>query len=156
MAATRPRQCPADFEATFVELGAVYSRDHYGVGRETIAMWLAQCGSERLRELRAQHVAQTVVPWGETRSRPVRDCPPDFDLAYTTLGLKGCCRRYAAGWRTIVRWRNERGAERLIAARDKHMKGYAPGLSLGDVGRMLSKAYPVQMPRLSGDADEGE
>jgi hypothetical protein len=48
---------------------------------------------------------------------PPRSCPDDFEVIFVEQGREGCEAWYRARKTTITRWLEERGKERLIAAR---------------------------------------
>lgn len=151
-AALKFKPLPADFASAFVELGRHGCEDEYGVGRTTIERWLSEIGRDELLAKRAQYVTE-IPNWGETRSRPIRSCPPDFDGAYAQLGSKGCERRYGVGWRTICRWREERGRDRLETLRARYL---GRRITVLDIGRVISRAYPIEhakLPSLRDDAN---
>ena len=102
---TPPRQRPEDFEQVFLEIGRLACEEHYRASRSTINRWLSQSGKARLIALRAAAGRRSNI--GETLRRPIRPCPPDFEVAYVKLGPSECERRYRAGYRTIARWRDE-------------------------------------------------
>lgn len=52
---TQPK-CPADFEATFVDIGRLACEERYRAAETTITRWLNECGKDRLTSLRAEHV----------------------------------------------------------------------------------------------------
>jgi hypothetical protein len=54
----RSRECPEDFEATFVALGRFECEEHYRARRDTITRWLVELGKDRLLKERAAFVAQ--------------------------------------------------------------------------------------------------
>jgi hypothetical protein len=51
------RECPPDFELTFVSLGRFDCEEHYRARRDTVTRWLIECGKVRLINARAAHVA---------------------------------------------------------------------------------------------------
>lgn len=51
------RDCPADFEAMFVNLGRFDCEEHYRARRDTITRWLVERGKDRLIRARAALVA---------------------------------------------------------------------------------------------------
>lgn len=51
------RDCPADFDAVFVNLGRFDCEEHYRARRDTITRWLTECGKDRLIKARAAYVA---------------------------------------------------------------------------------------------------
>jgi hypothetical protein len=51
----------------------------------------------------------------------LRPCPPDFDEMYVLLGPKGLPEHYQAWNRTIRRWSEERGRDRLKELRNRHL-----------------------------------
>lgn len=125
---------PADFEERFVLQGRLHCEDHYQGGRNQVAAWMRQLGKQRLLEARSTYVREVV------RKEAMRPCPPDFDLAFVNLGRNECERRYSASNRLVDRWLRERGKDRLLEAREAHLGR----LNRVDVGRMLSKAFPLQ------------
>jgi hypothetical protein len=130
-----PRPCPDDFEATFTAKGRIACQEHYGVGRQTVNRWLDECGKSRLLNARlAFFREQQAIVFNRPR-------PQDFEIAYVKLGRNGCMRRYHCGHRAINRWLDECGRERLQAMRDRET---GARLTRGDVGRLLSQAYPVR------------
>ena len=52
------RDCPADFEAVFVNLGRFDCEEHYRARRDTITRWLTERGKDRLIKARAAYVAE--------------------------------------------------------------------------------------------------
>jgi hypothetical protein len=56
----KPRPVPADFEATFAEIGRLECEAHYRVGRLVIDHWLEHCaiGKAALIRARAEYVAK--------------------------------------------------------------------------------------------------
>jgi hypothetical protein len=100
--------------------------------------------------------------WWSERVTPC-PCPDDFEQVFVRIGRQACQEHYRVGRPTINSWLNQRGKERLIRDRAKHVtkKGEesswavarygretvdnwrAEGLTRGDVGRMLSAAIPV-------------
>jgi hypothetical protein len=135
-----PRKRPEDFETVFVEIGRLSCEQHFGASRLTINRWLEECGKERLIAERESYV-RSLPNWGETNRRPIRACPPDFELTYVRLGPKACEHRYSAHTNTINRWLNERGADRLKAQRADFI---GSGLTRKDVGAILAQAFPVK------------
>jgi hypothetical protein len=138
----QPRPCPVDFDETFVAIGRLDCEEHYRVGRGVIDHWLAERGKARLIAARIAFVRQV------REERPRRRCPADFKLAYVHLGPMGCLKRYQAGWTTLNRWLDECGADELRKAREHYMRGYTgPKVSRVDMGRALSRAFPVERNR---------
>jgi hypothetical protein len=132
----RLRPCPDDFAPTFIVLGRLACEEHYGVGRQTIHRWLEECGKARLIEARSVYARSLEI------ERKTRKRPEDFETAYVALGQVGCENRYGAHRRTIHRWLEECGRERLTRMRD------AQRLNRRDIAPILSKAFPVK-PTLS-------
>lgn len=60
------------------------------------------------------------------------------------LGHKGAMRRYRASFRTVNRWIDECGRERLLKMREKQTRWPEHKLNTRDVGRLLSTAFPVR------------
>lgn len=50
------RQCPADFDVIFVEIGRLDCEAWYRARRTTITRWLEECGKERLIRQRHEYV----------------------------------------------------------------------------------------------------
>lgn len=114
--------------------------ERYGVGRGTVNHWLELHGKERMI---AERIAYFRMFQAAERRRP---CPADFDIAFIHLGASACSKRYRCGHERIDRWLDERGRERLEKARMEYL--YPRRLSRGDMGRILSAAYPVQSSTL--------
>lgn len=130
-----PRPCPDDFAETFIRIGRLLCEEHYQVGRGTINHWLELHGKARMIAERISYFRQYQAA---ERRRP---CPPDFDITYIHLGASACSKRYRAGHERIERWLNERGRERLERARAEYV--HPTRLSRGDMGRILSAAFPL-------------
>jgi hypothetical protein len=142
MASARIRHTPEDFEEVFVRKGRLACEGHFRAEGWQIDAWLRECGKQRLIQERANFVNAA----REERLR--RRCPADFKLAYVHLGPMGCLKRYQAGWTTLNRWLDECGADDLRKAREHYMRGYTgPKVSRVDMGRALSKAFPVERNR---------
>lgn len=132
------RACPEDFAEMLVRIGRLACEEHYHVGRSTVDRWLDQSGKDDLLERRRAFVRELNL---FNRGR-MRACPPDFDLAFVHLGRAACERRYKASNRLIDRWLGERGKERLLAARERHIGG-GGSLSRRNMGAILRRAFPV-------------
>lgn len=130
------RQRPGDFSDVFVLIGRLACEEHYHAGRPTVDRWLDEAGKDDLIARRAAFVREVV--WKELR----RPCPADFDSAFVALGVKGCARRYQTSPNRIYRWLEERGKDRLISLRENETR--VRGLDRIQMGRMLSKAFPVE------------
>jgi hypothetical protein len=52
-----PRECPADFDVIFVEIGRIDCETWYRASRITINRWLVERGKQRLIRLRADYVS---------------------------------------------------------------------------------------------------
>jgi hypothetical protein len=135
-----PRSCPDDFETTFVDIGRLACEEHYQARRTTITRWLCERGEDRLKRLRAAHV--------QARRRDhLRKRPVDFELRYVLLGPKECRKHYRAGFPTFSRWVDECGRERLARLREVETRRPDLKLNRGDMGCLLSKAFPVESRR---------
>lgn len=55
-------------------------------------------------------------------TRPYRPCPKDFEQRFIELGWDGIKDAFHANTRTIARWLDECGKERLVALRDEHLR----------------------------------
>jgi hypothetical protein len=122
----------------FIEIGRNACEEHYRAARRTITRWLEECGKPRLIEARAEYVKAR----SSTYRRP---CPQDFPIAFVRLGIMGCVRRYNTDSRRVHRWLDECGRERLVKARLAQVRPPSAGnFDLVDVGRIISRAYPVR------------
>lgn len=133
-----PRPCPNDFEAVFIRIGRLACEEHYEARRTTVTRWLEECGKDRLIALRSAHVQS------KTKAN-IRRCPPDFEIAYVSLGLKECQRRYRTTFRVVRRWLDECGSERLTELRRKEIEIRDPEKQINrhDIGRIMSRAFPL-------------
>jgi hypothetical protein len=138
----RLRECPGDFETMFVRLGRLECEEHYHAARDTITRWLVGCGKDSLIRERAEFVRAL------RRSR-MRKCPPDFVKMFISLGHRHCERHYQASNRLIDRWIAENGGTKLLDERAAYVGDRR--LNRRDVGRILSRAFPVDCRPKSRD-----
>lgn len=126
----KQRPCPPDFALQFVRIGRVACQEHYHTGRLIVDRWLEQCGKDKLIAERAAFV----------RSHSNRDQRmAAFIEAFAKSGMvEKACRDAGVSKFAVYAWRRDHPAfaeewERVQPER----------MSLVDVGRILSRAYPI-------------
>lgn len=85
---------------------------------------------------------------------PLRKCPDDFDVIFVEQGRVGCEPWYRARRTTIDRWLEERGKDRLLAARAAYVAHQrANGQWITRSTRLVEIRATGQTPRLQAIRD---
>lgn len=87
------RQCPADFDVIFVEVGRLDCETYYRAARITIDRWLVERGKERLLKERTQFVTHQ-----RAKARKAKPIPPQDKPIKDRRKISDCLAQAAVDW----------------------------------------------------------
>jgi hypothetical protein len=136
-AAFRGRSCPDDFPETFIVKGRLVCEEHYRVGKHTVTRWLEESGKDRLINARRVYV------------RGYEQREEIYATFLETLAETGsviaACHASGISSARAYKWRGQYPD----FARDWELSltAHANRIGRGEIGRIISRAYPLRNPK---------